>query len=226
MSTEREIVYNILNIHAGGRISDDFIPAYNQVRFMLKYCRAMFVRRDLDANWFSHKIYEQDLGELKMIPVDKADDICFTLGCDVYRTEAKLPKFLRLKSREGITFTGAVDKTTRIDLILPERVPFIKYSKYTNAIPRLYYLNNYIYSTSDDLSYINVRGILENPEDANKYLCDGVKCYDHDSEYPLPADMIQQITELILSKEMTYMLRTAPDTQNDSVNENNVNSNR
>ena len=49
MSTEREIVYNILNIHAGGRLSDDFIPAYNQVRFMLKYCRAMFIRRDLNS---------------------------------------------------------------------------------------------------------------------------------------------------------------------------------
>lgn len=216
MSTEREIVYNILNIHTGGRISDDFIPAYNQVKFMLKYCRAMFIRRDLDVNWFSSKIYEQDLGELKMIPVDKAEAPCFELGCNVYRTEKKLPKFLRLKAKEGITFTGAVDKTTRIDLILPERAPFIKYSKYTNSIPRLYYLNGYIYSTSDDLIYINVRGILENPEDANNYLCDGEACYTNDSEYPLPADMIQQITDLILSKEMAYMLRQAPDTENNA----------
>ena len=216
MSTEREIVYNILNIHAGGRLSDDFIPSYNQVRFMLKYCRAMFIRRDLDTNWFSSKIYEQDLGELKMIPVDKVEAACFNLDCNVYRTEVKLPKFLRLKSKEGITFTGAVDKTTRIDLILPERAPFIKYSKYTSNIPRLYYLNGYIYSTSDDLIYINVRGILENPEDANKYLCDGVKCYDNDSEYPLPADMIQNLTDLILSKEMSYMLRQSIDTENNA----------
>jgi hypothetical protein len=216
MSTEREIVYNILNIHAGGRLSDDFVPSYNQVKFMLKYCRAMFIRRDLDLNWFSSKIYEQDLGELKMIPVDKAEAPCFELGCNVYRTEEKLPKFLRLKSKEGITFTGAVDKTTRIDLILPERASFIKYSKYTNSIPRLYYLNNYIYSTSDDLIYINVRGILENPEDANNYLCDGEACYTNDSEYPLPADMIQQITDLILSKEMSYMLRQSPDLENNA----------
>ena len=216
MSTEREIVYNILNLHNAGKLSDDFTPSYNQVAFMLRYCRAMFIRRDLDDNWASSAIYQQDLGELKLISVDKNECPTFLLGCNVLRTEKKIPKLIRLKTKDGFTFIGAVDKTTEFDRILPQRAKYIQFSKYTSGVARVYYLNDYIYVTGCDMAYINARGILEDPKDALKFLCSGEACFTHDSEYPLPADMIQPITELILSKEMNYMLKTAPDAENNS----------
>ena len=217
MATEREIVYNILNIHAGGRLSDDFIPSYNQIAFMVRYVRAMFIRRDLDQNWNIHPDYSQDLGCISLTKADKAECCHFNLDCEILKTSVALPKFLRLKTRLGITYVGSIDKQTAFDLILPQRAPYIKYSKYTSAIPRAYYLNNYIYiPNNNDLEAINVRGILENPKDANSFLCDGASCYTEDSDYPLPEDMIQPLTEMVLSKELNYMLRTAPDVENDS----------
>jgi hypothetical protein len=217
MATESEIVYNILNTHSGGRLSDDFIPSYNQIAFMVRYVRAMFIRRDLDQNWNIHPDYSQDLGCISLIKADKAECCHFQLDCDILKTSVKLPKFLRLKTRLGITYVGSIDKQTAFDLILPQRAGFIKYSKYTAAIPRAYYLNQYIYIPNNhDLEAINVRGILEDPKAANAFLCDGVDCYTSDSEYPIPEDMIQPLTEMILSKELNYMLRTAPDADNDS----------
>jgi len=219
MATESELVYNILNIHAGGRLSDDFIPSYNQVAFMVKYVRAMLIRRDLDQNWNLHPNYSQDLGCIPLISVDKAECCEITLDCDILRTEVKIPNPIRLKTRIGITYVGSIDKQTTFDLILPQRSPYIKYSKYTAHVPRAYYLNGYIYIPNNhDLAAINVRAILENPKDANGFLCGDEPCYTTNSEFPMPADMIQPMTELILSKEMNYMLRTAPDSENDTHN--------
>jgi hypothetical protein len=214
--TEKEIVYNILNTHSGGRLSDDFIPSYNQVAFMVKYVRAMLIRRDANENWDINPDYYQDLGCIKLIKVDKAECCEIDLDCDILRTEIKLPKPIRLKTKVAI-IVNAVDKQTTLDVILPQRSPYIKYSKYTAAIPRVYYLNGYIYVPNTlELTNLNVRAIIENPEEANSFLCDGEACYTADSNYPLPADMVQPLTELILSKEMNYMLKTAPDENNNS----------
>jgi hypothetical protein len=214
--TEKEIVYNILNTHSGGRLSDDFIPSYNQVAFMVKYVRAMLIRRDANEIWDINPDYYQDLGCIKLIKVDKAECCEIDLDCDILRTEIKLPKPIRLKTKVAI-IVNAVDKQTTLDVILPQRSLYIKYSKYTAAIPRVYYLNGYIYVPNTlELTYLNVRAIIENPEEANSFLCDGEACYTADSNYPLPADMVQPLTELILSKEMNYMLKTAPDENNNS----------
>ena len=216
MATEKEIVYNILNTHSGGKLSDDFIPSYNQVAFMVKYVRAMLIRRDANENWDINPDYYQDLGCIKLIKVDKAECCEIDLDCDILRTEIKLPKPIRLKTKVAI-IVNAVDKQTTLDVILPQRSPYIKYSKYTAAIPRVYYLNGYIYVPNTlELTNLNVRAIIENPEEANSFLCDGEFCYTADSNYPLPADMVQPLTELILSKEMNYMLKTAPDENNNS----------
>jgi hypothetical protein len=222
MATEKEIVYNILNIHSGGKLSDDFIPSYNQIAFMVKYVRSLLIRRDANENWDINPDYFQDLGCLKLIKVDKAECCEIDLDCDVLRTEIKLPKPIRLKTKVAI-IVNAVDKQTTLDVILPQRSPYIKYSKYTSSIPRVYYLNGYLYVPNTlELSYLNVRAIIENPEEANSFLCDGEACYTTDSNYPLPVDMIQPLTEIILSKEMNYMLKTAPDETNNSQSNRNI----
>lgn len=218
--TEKQLVYNILNLQAGGRLSDDFIPSYSQILFMVKYVRAMFIRRDLSQNWALSKLYEQDLGELKLIPVDKSECPDLELGITILRTEKKLPRFVRLKEKDGITFAGAIDKQSKWDLILSERSQFIGSSKYTSSVPRVYYQNGYAYVVgTNEFAYMNIRGILTDPEDANRFLCTGEACFTSESEYPLPDDMVQPMTDLILSKEMNFMLRTAQDKENNTVND-------
>ena len=45
--------------------------------------------------------------------------------------------------------------------------------------------------------------------------CDGSKCYDDETEYPLPMDMLQGITQGITSGELQMMLISPNDTAND-----------
>ena len=73
----------------------------------------------------------------------------------------------------------------------------------------------YIYN-ANGLEFINVRGIFEDPEDLAGYDCDGTDCYDANSDYPIPMDMIQIITEGIASKELQMLAGSKSDTTNDS----------
>ena len=69
----------------------------------------------------------------------------------------------------------------------------------------------YIYNP-DGLELINVRGVFEDPEEVAKFDCDGTDCYDDNSPFPMPADMIQAITTALLSGEMMMVTTTVNDT--------------
>jgi hypothetical protein len=79
----------------------------------------------------------------------------------------------------------------------------------------------YIYN-ADGLEYINVRGIFEDPKDVALFDCDGSDCYDDDTDYPLPADMLQAITQGILSTELVMLSGSMNDTTNDAAQDTGV----
>ena len=50
--TLNEIAYNILNAYRGGRLNHNEHVSLDQVKFTVKYYRAMFIRRDMSKNGF------------------------------------------------------------------------------------------------------------------------------------------------------------------------------
>ena len=100
-------------------------------------------------------------------------------------------------------------------------VQFLPWDKYTKDKKKVYILENYLYlynANGDDL--INVRGIFEDPEKLTLYKsCEGEVCYDSNSEYPLPMDMLQMLTTGILNGEMKLLAVTTSDTTNDAAQE-------
>ena len=73
----------------------------------------------------------------------------------------------------------------------------------------------YIYN-ADGLEYINVRGVFEDPEDLRLFDCgDDGGCYDDStSEFPIPMDMVQGITQSLMSGELRMLAGTFSDTEN------------
>ena len=70
-------------------------------------------------------------------------------------------------------------------------------------------------STEDDLKYINIRGVFEDPEVVT--ICDSdnnCSCISDDDEYPLPNNMIPEVMDMILQKELNIIMSA----QNDEVN--------
>ena len=59
-------------------------------------------------------------------------------------------------------------------------------------------------------------GYLKNPKDVALFDCDNSDCYNDNMDYPLPADMLQMITQGILSSELVMLSGSINDTTNDA----------
>ena len=97
-------------------------------------------------------------------------------------------------------------------------VKFLPYDKYTASKKKAYILDNYLYLyNGDGDASINVRGIFEDPEKLHLYTtCEGAPCYDDNVPFPLPMDMLQMLTQGILSGEMKILALSLSDTTNDA----------
>lgn len=211
--TLNEIAFNIRNLARQGKGSVNDSLTIDQIKFWVHYYRALFIRRDVDKNKFIDRHFEQDLGALKVIVVDSAENNLIDVDDKILRTEVKLPATVRLKDRDGITFIGGLDKRHPMPLISNSMAFWTHYSKYGAKTPKAFILNDYVYIINTlDITHINVRGIFEDPskvygfKDAND--CD---CYTDDMEYPCPADYVASITETIMQKELGFTLETKSD---------------
>ena len=212
-NSKKDIVYNILNLIAGGRKSDDQSVSYRQIGFIVDYKRAQYLRQDQTKNWFDMDTVYQDLGVLEMEEVDSAECCCFESGCTIYRTVKEIPQLLRYNLKYAIK-VNAINKTKRFELVLPERFEFINYTKFGRLTTPIYFLNNRLYT--QDLAALNARGVLARPDDAKEFQCGNSECFNDDMEYPLPADMITLITQDIMGMEIKELLSLGQDLENNA----------
>lgn len=217
MSSRKEIIYNIKNIIASGRISDDQSVSYRQIGFIFDYKRAQYLRQDQKKNWFDMDTIYQDLGILEMEQVDSSECDCFPTGCTIYRTKKLIPEMIRFSLKYGVK-VNAINRTKRFELVLPERFEFTGYTKFGRLTIPIYFLNNRFYTK--DLAAMNVRAVLASPDDAKGFDCNGTECFNDDMEYPLPADMITLITADILNTELKVLLSLAQDLENNATDKN------
>lgn len=216
--TALEIVYNWKNLLFGGRLSDDSLPSLTQLKFILNYKRAQYLRQDYLKNYFDNDFIYQDLGCLEMELADTAECCVFETGCKMYRTKLLIPETIKLVDRFGIK-VNAINKTNRFEIVLPERYPFIKNVKYPSLTEKVYFLNNRLYSSN--LYALNVRGILANPEDAKKFICaNDTSCYTDNSQYPITSDMLDLITKDVLQTELRMLMSLTTDHENNSKTDN------
>ena len=86
--------------------------------------------------------------------------------------------------------------------------------KYTCSDYIAYQKNKHLYILGPEhLEYVTVEGILEDPTQAGK-------CFDRDdTPYPIPANMIPTIKDMIIKKEFNLLLTVPTDTTNNSTND-------
>ena len=211
--TLNEIAYNILNIVRGGRSNSDDNISLSQIKFNIKYYRAMLIRRDLARNNFMSRHMEQDLGCLKLVRVNASQCCNFDIECVVYRTEEKVPRTVRANFKDMITYVGGVDGINTIPVVKSDYIKYLPYDKYTKNQRKAFMIEDYIYIYNPDgMEFLNVRGVFEDPEEVAKFDCDGTDCYDDNMPFPMPADMVQAITTALLSGEMVMMANGTTDT--------------
>ena len=216
--TLNEIAYNILNLVRGGRSSNNDHISLSQIKFNVKYYRAMLIRRDFTRNGIITRHLEQDLGCLELKKVDASKCCNLPVDCAVYRTKKKIPRTVRFSFKDAITHVGDVTGLGTIPMVEPHMVEFLPYDKYTKSQKKAYMIEDYLYVyNADGLKFVNVRGVFEDPEEVALFDCDGTNCYDDDSEFPIPMDMVQIITSGLMSGELMLLSSSVNDTTNDTL---------
>ena len=215
--TLNEIAYNLLNLVRGGRSHNDEHISLDQIKFNIKHYRAMFIRRDYSRNGFVSRHVEQDLGCVPVIPVDASKCCKLPSNCVVYRTAVPIPKTVRYNFEEAISYVGDVSGTSTIPFVNSNVIQWLPYDKYTKSKMKSYMIEDFLYIyNAQGLEVINVRGVFEDPEEIAAFeSCDGVKCYDDNSYFPMPMDMTQLINNGILNGELALLAGTFSDTEND-----------
>jgi hypothetical protein len=211
-----EIAYNLLNLLRGGRSSNDEHISLDQIKFNIKHYRAMFIRRDYARNQYVSTSLEQDIGCVPLIKVDGSKCCNLPTDCPVFRTTHRLPKTIRFNFTDAFTFIGKPNGTGTIPKVEPYEVEYLQYDKFTKGQTKYYLIDDYIYVYNPNgLEAINVRGVFEDPEDVHEWdTCNG-HCYDDQSDYPLPMDMLSTINTGLLQGELAILMGSPNDAELD-----------
>lgn len=212
-----EIAYNLLNSFRGGRSSNDDNISISQIKFNIKHYRAVFIRRDFARNGLVTRHLEQDLRCVQLEKVDLSKCCNININCPAWRSIKKLPRTVRFNFEEAITYVGDITGTGRIQLIKPYEVGFISADKFTGNNMKAYMIEDYLYVLNNKgADYVNVRGIFEDPEEISKFTdCTGLPCYTGDTQFPMPMDMVQAITQGMMNGELRLLAGTFTDTAAD-----------
>lgn len=215
--TLNKITTDLLNIVRGADVSRDEPISKNQLEYWVHQYRALLLKRDLDQNRYPHPDYVQEFNGLVLEKVDKAGSNAVSSELYTLRTVLDLPKFLDLNDRIGITFIGTVTGD-EIQLMSQQRSPWQQYKSYTKNNKIAYIKGDKLYIERCPLiRYVTVRGVLEDPTVAKDYSSHtGISTYTNDSSYPIPADKLPALKELILQKELGIMYKERSDNDNDS----------
>lgn len=212
-----EIAYNLLNSFRGGRSSQDENISIDQIKFNIKHYRAVFIRRDYARNGLITRHLEQDLRCVELEQVDLSKCCNLIIDCPAYRSKKPLPRTVRFNFEEAITYVGDVTGIGRYQMIKPYEVAYIPYDKYTKNQTKVYMIEDYLYVINPKgARYVNVRGIFEDPEEVAEFLdCGNQPCYTGTSVFPMPMDMVQAITQGMMSGELRLLSGTFTDTNLD-----------
>jgi hypothetical protein len=218
MATLNELSYNILNIARGGLSSDDDRLNIRQIKFWVRYYRAVFIKKNVIEEDLIDPQLIQDLGCLELQDIDKADCPAALWGSNIKRV--RVPKLIDLPQNLAITFVGLIDKVTPIIINDPDVAYFKAQQRFTGDMRRAYFIGEYLYVTdpfNEDICHINVRGIFDNPEDIEYTQKDGsIECFGDDDNYPMPLSYVSMITSAIMERELQMTVTSTNDETNDS----------
>lgn len=219
--TLNEAAYNVLNQLRGGRSSNNEYFSLSQIKFWIGQYRALLIRRDEQALSRIDELTQQI-----DVPLDANETWSTQEGVDIPVMGANvpadaaastdiIPKIVRLKMRPAIQSVYIDDSLVEIPVVDSRRVLWHQYDKYTSDARRAFLLNDRLYVTNYDTStgspQVQLRAIFEDPEEAFNFGRTSNFWDDDENGYPISFDLLQQVTQSIMSGEANAMLQTPSD---------------
>lgn len=239
MSTLRQLIYNVRNVPDAGIANRAKSISDRQIAYWIKYWRSTIMNEDLEQNPVIDTTWEQDLGCLDLIKVDKADCSKYKWGVDVKKVV--IPPLLKISVNRkygvvpSLTFVGLIDKVTRIpidvfgygtldEFVMHSPKKGIQASLIGSTIYIHGFNKNYDVVDEDELCAINVRGIFDDPTCIDCCGSDGIiSCFDWDKDcYPLPGHLEARLFARIWQQELGLVMQAQQDSTNNEKTERGV----
>jgi len=206
-----KLTKDLLLIIRGSKIAQSEVISERQIEDWIHQYRALLMRRDLGKGYQINQDYIQEMDNMELDFIEKSEDAPVGSGTYILRTKNKLPKTLDLPQKSGVTYVGTT-LGKQLQVVPYNRLEHQKYRKYTSKDNIAALRNQYVYVlNAEELKYINVRGIFENPleiEDTNET--------DWRTNYPLPQDKVPILKQMILQQELNIESQSPSDNTNDS----------
>jgi len=216
----RTIITDLLKIIRGSKISQSEPISERQVEGWVHEYRALLLKRDIDKGKMPNPDYIQEINGLVLTEEDVigSDMTGLTSNIYVFKTSLTIPNTIDFNHKSGIVYIGTLDGK-EFQLVPQGRSSYQQYKKYTNNDTIAYLKNGYLYLLdSTPLKYINIRGIFEIPTKVSNFVNTVTTAVssDLDDRYPIPANMLPVLKEMILKQELGIESKSPSDDKNDS----------
>lgn len=198
------LIDNILQIARNNNVAESEHLSRHQIALWISYYRAYLIKQWIDKD---REIDEMFTQTIEPIHLDKVET---SPGKIVYVGDKELPKLIAFNNRSGVIAVRDMYGNI-IQIGNYTKAKLQKYRKATCADYIAWVKGDKIYveGDSNQLEYISVDVIAENPEDLES-------CFDPDDEYPVPGSMIPTIIQMILTNELRTMITMPSDITNNS----------
>lgn len=178
-----------------------------QVEQWIHQYRALLLKQDIDKGREIDPQYIQVLGPLHISKVG-----CLPNTYE-YISDEKLPKFLDLHFGTGLVWVKDLNGNL-IQVGTETKAKYQLARKFTCNDYIAYLKNNHLYLGGPGyLEWVQIGGVLEDPTEA-------ADCFDYDTTpYPVPANLIPVIKDMIFTRELQIVLQVPTDDTNNSTND-------
>ena len=222
--TLNTIINDLLLIIRGSNVSDSETISKRQVEEWVHLYRGQLIKQDLDKGKMPNPDYIQEIDHLKLESIDTAGTNVTVNGLSAenyfLRSELEIPKTIDLNFKSGLTYVGTVDGS-EIQFIPEGRSKWQSFKKYTANDAVCFIRGGYLYVMyNKPLEYITVRGIFEVPTEVSRF-ANSVTNQPYanlDTKYPIPANMLSALKQMILKTELGIIAQSPSDNDNDSAN--------
>jgi len=199
-TTLNNIITDLLEMIRGGEsVRTEPIPK-TQVESWVHQYRVKLIKQDLDKGKLINPDYVQVIPTISLV----------ASGTDKYVTSIELPNTIFRNYEDGFTWIGNLEGK-EYQYMTEQRSTWSQHRKYTSEEPFVYLKSNKLYTNKPE--NIEVRGVFENPMEVIRSI---TPLANMDFPYPIPADLIPTLKEMVLKGELGIMSQAPNDNTNDS----------
>lgn len=217
LNTLNTIIDDILLSARNNNIAESETISRIQIEQWIVRYRSLLLKQDIDKGRSMNSDYIQDIDNV-IVSYTNSSGASLSLGAMARcMTTVQIPSCIDFHFEEGLV-SITDNNGDLIQLSSEKRALRQKNRRWTSSTPIAYSKFGYLYVVNKaGLTSINIRGIFENPMDPFTGLTP-------DEAYPIPANMLGPLKELIINKEI--LARAISDTINNSNDDTNQQTQR